>query len=201
LDDTEGALWTGDMIEQQRVSLAPAPEQVARSVLAIDPAVSAEEGSSETGMVAACRTHDGHLYILADYSGRMSPLDWARRASYAYKTLDCDRVVAEVNQGGDLVEANLRNICPDIPYMAVRAKVGKRLRAEPVAALYERGLVHHVGCFAELEDQMTGWLPGAASPDRLDALVYALTDLSDTRVYSGAAPVLSTRKSPHALFR
>jgi phage terminase large subunit-like protein len=179
LDEAEGALWSHDLIERSRVVEAP---QMLRAVVAIDPAVTANEDSDETGIVVVGVAGNGHLYVLADLSGRMSPLEWARAAVKAYQNFGCDRVVAEENNGGKLVEANLRTIWRDVPYRGVRASQGKRTRAEPIAALYEQGRVHHVGAFPKLEDQMCIWEPltGDKSPDRLDALVWGCSQLTFT---------------------
>jgi predicted phage terminase large subunit-like protein len=186
LDDVEGALWSRDMIDKPRIRPDAAgnvrlPEFV-RTVVAIDPAVTATETSDETGIVVAGMAENGHVYVLADVSGKMSPLDWARKSVKAYNDHRCDRIVAEENNGGKLVEANLRTILNEVPYKGVRASQGKRTRAEPIAALYEQGKVHHVGNFAKLEDQMCTWEPltGDKSPDRLDALVWAVTELAFT---------------------
>lgn len=176
LDDVEGALWTRAMLDQAHVDQVP---DMVRTVVAIDPAVTSGEESDLTGIVAAGIGHDGHVYVLADRSGRYSPLDWARRAIALYDETEGDRIVAEVNNGQDLVEANLRVVDPTVPYRKVNATKGKRLRAEPVAAMYEQGRVHHVAGLAELEDQMASWTPeSGGSPDRLDALVWAVTDLA-----------------------
>lgn len=176
LTDTPGALWTVGMIDDARVERAPAMQRV---VVAIDPAVTSGEDSDSTGIVAAGVGVDGHLYVLHDRTCRESPERWARRAVDLYDEVEGDRIVAEVNNGGDLVEAVLRTVDPSVPVRKVHASRGKRMRAEPVAALYEQGRVHHVGGLPELEDQMTTWTPDSAdSPDRLDALVWALTDLA-----------------------
>jgi predicted phage terminase large subunit-like protein len=184
LSDTPGALWTLDSIDRSRRERAP---DLVRVVVGIDPAVSTSEGSDETGIVVCGRDDRGHAYLLEDLSGRYDPAGWARAAIDAYHRHDADRIVAEVNQGGDMVENTLRTIDPNIPYTAVRASRGKFTRAEPVAALYEQGRVHHVGAFPELEDQMTGFVADLdrakfGSPDRVDALVWALTELLTQRV-------------------
>jgi phage terminase large subunit-like protein len=155
-----------------------APELV-RVVVAIDPAVSTSEYADETGIVVVGRGTDGLGYLLADLSGRYTPDGWARRAVDAFRAWEADRIVAEVNNGGDLVETTLRTVDPLIPYRAVHASRGKRTRAEPVAALYEQGRVHHVGPFPDLEDQLCAALPegGGGPDDRLDALVYGITEL------------------------
>lgn len=176
LEDAEGALWRREeMIEAHRVTAMP---ELVRVVVAIDPAVTAEEGSDETGIVVAGLGVDGQGYVLDDRSLRASPMAWANAAISAYHSRQADRVIGEVNQGGDLIEHTLRMVDANVSYRGVRATRGKLLRAEPVAALYEQGRVHHVGTFPDLEDQMCSWEPGMSkSPDRIDALVYALTEL------------------------
>ena len=177
LDDVEGALWNWSMIEAARVDKESMP-QMTRVVVAIDPAVTGGENSDETGIVVAGRLEDKY-YILDDVTLRASPDAWARRAVEAYHHWGADRIVAEVNNGGDLVEKVIRTVDRTVPYTAVRASRGKILRAEPVAALYEQGKVSHCGEFKELEDQMTSYTPiSKKSPDRLDALVWAITELS-----------------------
>jgi phage terminase large subunit-like protein len=191
LDDNPGALFRRDDIEKGRVREAP---PLLRIVVAIDPAVSSGESSSETGILVVGLGVDGHAYVLADLSGRFTPYEWAVKAVDAFHGHRADRIVAEKNQGGALVESNLRTVDPRIPYKGVTATRGKTVRAEPVAGLYEQGRVHHVGCFSKLEDQMCAWDPSAvvsksrresvlasaarsSSPDRMDALVWALTEL------------------------
>lgn len=175
LTDVEGALWTYDTVEAARVRQAP---ELTRVVVAIDPAVTSGEDSDETGIVVAGVGIDGAAYVLADLSGRFTPDAWANRALGALGQYQGDRIIAEVNNGGDLVERVLRTVDGSVPYRAVRASRGKQTRAEPVAALYEQGKVHHVGVFTELEEQLTTWTPDSGkSPDRLDALVWALTEL------------------------
>jgi predicted phage terminase large subunit-like protein len=154
-----------------------------RVVIAIDPAVSNNENSDETGIIVAGRADDGHAYILADYSLKASPDGWAREAIKAYHRHHADRVIAEVNNGGALVEATVRMVDPNVSYRAVHASRGKAVRAEPIAALYEQRRVHHVGTFPMLEDQMSAFTSdfdrGRAgySPDHVDALVWALSEL------------------------
>lgn len=180
LEDTPGALWKLSDIEATRVTEAPA---LRRIVVAIDPAVSNNENSDETGIIVAGRADDGHAYILADCSAKMSPDGWAREAVKAYHRWHADRIIAEVNNGGALVEATVRMVDPNVSYKAVHASRGKAVRAEPVAALYEQQRVHHVGQFPMLEDQMAAFTSdfdrGRAgySPDHVDALVWALTEL------------------------
>jgi phage terminase large subunit-like protein len=176
LDDVEGALWRRDRIDDLRVAAAP---DLVRIVVAIDPAVSSSEDADETGIVVAGKGIDGHGYLLADLSGRSSPDGWARQAVAAYQSWKADRIVAEVNNGGDLVEATIRTVDRAVPYMAIHASRGKRTRAEPIAALYEQGRIHHVGAYSALEDELCTALPegGSGPDDRLDALVWAFTEL------------------------
>ena len=179
LEDLPGALWKRSMIDSARVALVQVP-QLARVVVAIDPAVTATEDSDETGIGAVGLSFDGHLFVLEDASLRASPLEWARAACALLSRWKGDRVVAEVNNGGDLVEGNLRAYNPNVPFRAVHATRGKLVRAEPVAALYEQGRVHHVGSdLSALEDQLCSWVPnsGMKSPDRMDWLCWAITDL------------------------
>jgi len=178
LDDVPGALWTRQMVEQCHVSKAP---DMVRVVVAIDPAVTSGDEADETGIVAAGKGVDGHGYVLADGSCRMSPDGWGRRAVELYRAHKADRMIAEVNNGGDLVERVIRTVDAGIPYRAVRASRGKVTRAEPVAALYEQGRVFHVGTFDVLEDQLcafaTDGYMGSDSPDHADALVWAMHEL------------------------
>lgn len=176
LEDVQGALWRYGDIETTRQKHAP---PLTRIVVAIDPPVTAHKRSDACGIVVAGRDDDGHGYVLADVSlETASPDEWARHAIEAFDRYDADRVIAEVNQGGDLVETVLRTHRPRLPYSAVRASRGKYVRAEPVAALYEQHRIHHLGVFAALEDQLCQFVPGqGSSPDRLDALVWAFTDL------------------------
>jgi predicted phage terminase large subunit-like protein len=176
LDDVEGALWSRDRIDALRVTVHP---QLVRIVVAIDPAMTSTEDSDETGIVVAGKGIDGHGYLLDDLSGRSSPDGWARRAVEAYRTRAADRIVAEVNNGGEMVEATIRTVDPSVSFRAVRASRGKQTRAEPIAALYEQGRIHHVGAFGALEDQLCSALPdgGTGPDDRLDALVWAFTEL------------------------
>lgn len=176
LEDVPGALWTYGLIEQGRVDVAP---ELQRIVIAIDPAVTSHDDSDETGIIAAGLGIDGHGYILDDKSLRGSPDAWASVAIALYHALGADRVVAEVNNGGDMVESTLRIVDSNVSYTKLHASRGKIARAEPVSALYEQGRVHHVGPFPHLEDQMCLYVPGEAkkSPDRMDALVWALTEL------------------------
>lgn len=176
IEDVAGALWTWSMVEAARVSAAPALERV---VVAVDPPASHGPDADECGVIVAGRAADA-CYVLADWSAKgLSPHGWAARAVAAFHEFAADRLVVEANQGGDMVRAVIAGVDPSAPVRAVHATRGKRLRAEPVAALYERGLVRHVGAFSALEDQMTSFAgeAGEKSPDRLDALVWAVSDL------------------------
>lgn len=184
VDDVAGALWTWSMIEAARIAAAP---PLARVVIAVDPPATGGPEADECGLVAAGLGESGGArvaYVLADWSaGGLSPRQWAEKTVAAYHEFEADRIVVEVNQGGDMARAVIAQVDPAAPVSGVYATRGKRLRAEPVAALYEQGRVRHVGAFAALEDQMasyTGLSSGRASgksPDRLDALVWALTEL------------------------
>ncbi len=182
LEQVQGALWSRQLLDELRVKQAPS---LRRCVVAIDPSVSNSEDADEAGIIVAGVGHDGHGYVLEDASGRMSSNAWAAKAVALYEKWGCTKIVAESNNGGDMIEATLRQINPNLPIELVHAKHGKVLRAEPVAVgLYDRKIVHHVGGgFQELEDQMVGFTvefdkqSAGYSPDRVDALVYALTEL------------------------
>lgn len=184
VEEAEGALWTGAMLEASRVDKVP---DLDRIVVAIDPPVTGNAGSDECGIIVAGvrmqgAEQDWEAYVLADASVQgVGPTTWAKAAVHALEEWGADRLVAEVNQGGDLVEAVIRQIAPQVPFQKVHASRGKVVRAEPVAALYEQGRVHHARGLAALEDQMCamtlqGYV-GKGSPDRVDALVWALTEL------------------------
>lgn len=177
--DNPGALWHQEMIDTLRVLRAP---PLVRIITAVDPSVDDEGDKDEAGIVVAGLAMDGHIYVMDDLSLHASPDGWATEAVNKghHKHLG-DRIVAEINNGGALVEAVLRTVDPTIPYTAVHASRGKRTRAEPISALYEQGKVHHVGMFSDLEDELCNWDPliDAKSPNRLDALVWACTALVD----------------------
>ena len=177
LDDFEGALWSNAIIERDRVKQADVPE-LQRIIVAIDPAVSNTETSDETGIIVAGRGIDNRLYILEDASLKASPDGWMRKAINLFYEYNADKIIAEVNNGGDLVEKLLRTIDRNVPYKAVRASRGKLVRAEPISALYEQRKVSHIGVFAQLEQQLVTYTGEGKSPDRLDALVWGLTELS-----------------------
>lgn len=181
LDDVPGALWNRRMLEEAVAAWPETEPELQRCVVAIDPAVTSGEDSDETGIIVAGR-NGPKGYVLADYTCRMSPDGWARQAIEAYHQHEADRIVAEANQGGDMVKTVLRTVDPSVPVRLVHATRGKRVRAEPVAALYEQGRVSHAQVFPELEDQLVTWTPDSpTSPDRLDALVWALTELDLAR--------------------
>lgn len=176
LDDNPGALWKRVQIDELRVSKIP---NLVRIVVGVDPAVTSEATSDETGIIVAGLGSDGHGYVLDDKTILDTPAAWAKEVVAAYRKWKADRVIAETNNGGDLVESNIRTVDSDVSYRAVHASRGKAIRAEPIAALYEQGRVHHVGSLAKLEDELCDWDPTTSkkSPNRLDALVWALTEL------------------------
>lgn len=176
LEDIEGALWSRGVIDQCRVGQGQVPE-LTRVVVAIDPAVTSGDESDESGIVVVGHCGD-HGYVLGDYSFRGTPNEVMRRAIWVYRNHKADCIVAEVNNGGDYIGNTLRTLDPQIPYKTVHASRGKVIRAEPVSSLYEMGRMHHVGTLPELEDQLCSFVPGiGVSPDRMDALVWAVTEL------------------------
>jgi phage terminase large subunit-like protein len=179
LEDMEGALWTRAWIEEKRLEPKDMPP-LYRIVVAIDPAVTSNEDSDETGIVVAGATSEGHFYVLEDATLKATPDGWGRRAVQAFNDWSADKIIAETNNGGDMIIATIQQVDRLVPVKKVVASRGKQLRAEPISALYEQGRVHHVGMFSKLEDQMVTWTPESRqSPDRLDALVWALTELKD----------------------
>jgi phage terminase large subunit-like protein len=174
LDDNPNALWKREDIDKSRVLALP---QMKRIVVAVDPAVTSNEGSDETGIIVAGLGMDGDGYIIDDLTVKGTPQVWASAAIAGYYKHEADRIVAEDNQGGEMVEYTIHSIDPNVPYRGVHASRGKAVRAEPISALYEQGRVHHVGYFGNLEDQLCEWEQGMKSPDRLDSMVHALTDL------------------------
>ena len=185
LEENEGALWSLDTLDDCQIDRKDLPDMT-RVVVSVDPAVTSNAESDMTGIVVAGIDVNGKAYVLGDYTDRLTPQGWAAKAIELYHKFEADRIVAEVNQGGDLVKHTIHGEDETVPLKMVRASRGKYARAEPVSALYERGLVHHV---SETEDpeanlnelclQMTTWEPlgSIGSPDRLDALVWALTEL------------------------
>lgn len=204
LTDAPGALWTRDVekrADKGYIQYGAYPERevvdragetikepdLSRIVIAVDPAVSTGENAAETGIVACGASYDKRGFVLGDYSIRSSAEKWARAAIAAYRTHKADCIVAEANNGGDLVAATLRAIDPTVPVKLVYASRGKTIRAEPVAALYQQDRILHTRLFEELEDQMCSWEQGdRESPDRMDALVWGMTDLLVDTSDSGA---------------
>lgn len=182
VDDIDGALWKRKWIEDNRVREAP---ELKRIVVAIDPPGSSDatsEAPAEAGIIIAGLGTNNHGYILADYSLVGTPNEWSKAALKAYTIFNADCIVGEVNYGGEMVESVINSAAKEndmkyVPFKAVRATRGKQLRAEPISNCYQQNNVHHVGVFADLEDQQCNWIPGEKSPDRLDACVWALTDL------------------------
>ncbi len=179
IEDRDDALWRREEIERQRLDAAP---PMTRIVVAVDPPATSGASADACGIIACGLSETGLGHVLADASVRgLRPDAWGQRAVALYETLDADALVVEVNQGGEMVETILREIAPNLPVRPVRATRGKWLRAEPVAALYAQGRVRHVGTFPELEDELCDFGPdglsSGRSPDRLDALVWALTAL------------------------
>lgn len=173
--DVAGALWSHDVVDRHRVRVKP--EDLVRVVVAIDPSVTENARSDEAGIVGAGINADGHAFVFSDDSKKCHPSVWSALAVNRYKKEQADLIVAETNNGGDLVEMVLQANGVKVNFKKVHAARGKRVRAEPIAALYEKGLVHHVGEFPELESELTEWVPGEESPNRLDALVWCLTEL------------------------
>lgn len=203
IEEADGAIWTMAVIEQARMwdLLTPDDEDatvidghdigyLSRVVTAVDP----PGGATEAGIIIAGILNDcpckgpnqPHFAVLDDVSGKLSPNLWGGRAIDSHHKWSGDRIVGESNFGGDLIESNIRNIDPDVPYKNVRATRGKKIRAEPIFALYERGRVHHVGSFGALEGEMVQWVPSESewSPNRLDALVWAITELSTRKEWT-----------------
>jgi phage terminase large subunit-like protein len=188
LDEAEGALWKRAWLERDRILTPEQLPELDRLVVAIDPAVTSGEESAECGIVVAgAKYHPAPIpddfYVLADLSARLSPLAWAKRSIDAAERWRADRIVAEVNNGGDLVETTLRTLRQNIAYRTLHASRGKRARAEPVSALSEQHCLHMLGYFAELEDELCNWDPQVSteSPNRLDAMVWAVTELANHR--------------------
>jgi phage terminase large subunit-like protein len=186
LDDNPGALWQRKQIDATRIGTLPSLKRI---VIGVDPAVTSREDSDETGIIAVgigaapagSAVAGEHYFVFADASLIGTPDAWARAAVRLYHESKADRLIAETNNGGEMVELTIRTVDANVSYKAVTASRGKQVRAEPIAALYEQGRVHHVGSLPKLEDQMCDWDPLTSpfSPDRMDALVWALTELSD----------------------
>lgn len=180
LEDVEGALFKMGDIDRARVTQMELPEDLVQVIVAVDPAVTSDENSDLTGIVVVASDDRGHGYILADKTMKGTPEACMRAAVLAYHQFSADCVVAEVNNGADYIGTVLKHVDSFVPFRPVRASRGKEIRAEPVAALYEQGRIHHVGTMTELEEEMCEWIPGVSgkSPDRLDALVWGISGLN-----------------------
>jgi len=177
LEDNPDALWTRANIENNRVSMAPSLSTV---VVAVDPTTAQDGDGDAAGIIVAGIDFNKHAYVLKDCTVQGSPLDWAKAAVSAYHLYQANLIVAEKNQGGEMVRLTLQQVDKNVPVKLVHASRGKIVRAEPVSAKYEQNMVHHVGVFPQLEDQLCEWTPrDKTSPDRLDALVWAMTELLD----------------------
>lgn len=189
LGDLPGALWSLANLDAYRLTQAP---KMGRIVVAVDPAVTNTENSDEHGIIVAGKAEDKRGIVLEDASIQGSPMDWAKRAVSLYRSWNADCIVVEVNQGGDMVSHTIKTIDPNARIREVRASRGKHVRAEPVAALYEQGRVAHVGSFPALENQLTqmttAGYQGDGSPDRVDALVWAFTELFDDMIRPEVKP-------------
>ena len=176
LDDTPGALWQRKMIDDHRVTVLPPLTSI---VVGVDPSVSEEGSGAETGIVVVGKDAQGHGYVIADYTLRGSPDKWAKHAVHVFHVHGASKIIAEANNGGALVKSVLHTVDPNATVKLVHATKGKATRAEPVVARYEQGKVHHLNHMDELEDQMCTWVPnsGEDSPDRVDACVWALSEL------------------------
>jgi predicted phage terminase large subunit-like protein len=175
LDDVPGALWTRDLIERGRLIQAP---ELVRIIVAVDPSATSTESADECGIVVVGKGKDQHGYVLEDDSLRDTPHNWARAAVVAYHKHKADSIIAEGNNGGEMVAEVIRAVDPTVPVRIVHATQGKHTRAEPISTLYAQGVVHHVGAFEALEDQMASWNPDTdKSPDRMDALVWGISEL------------------------
>lgn len=189
IEEAEGALWTRQLIEDGRIGVDEMPiQRLGRTLVGIDP----PGGATEAGIVAAATIpncpcgapRQPHYAVLEDASGKLTPNGWARRSVDTLDEWDGDALVAEANFGGDMVESNLRNYDPNVRVLVMHASRGKRMRAEPIVGLYEQQRVHHIGAFPQLETEQTQWIPDESewSPNRLDALVWVLAELSGRKV-------------------
>jgi phage terminase large subunit-like protein len=173
------ALWQQNIIDDNRVYVIPNEEAISRIIISVDPAVTNNNSSDETGIMVMCRDANDHIYLLEDLSGKYQPTDWVAKIINSYHSYQADCVIAETNMGGDLVRDMLLSHDKSLSFKAVRATRGKYIRAEPVANLYKNGLIHHVGNdFNLLEQQLVSYTQNSKkSPDRLDALVWGVYDL------------------------
>jgi len=195
--DVEGALWDLATIEANRVT--EPPKDLATIYVAVDPATTSTDRSDETGIVTVGGDQTRNFWVLSDASIKATPDGWTRRAIAEYHDWNADCILVEGNQGGDAWRDMIHNLDPTVNVRKVNASVSKRLRAEPVAALYEQGRVHHVGMFQKLEDQMVTWTPydRKGSPDRIDALVWGIAEMDrSSKRPSPVVPFQETRRSP-----
>ena len=176
LSDNPNALWNRDLLEELRRSKEDLPA-LAKIVIAIDPATTSNEKSDETGIIVAGIDEHNQGYVLEDLSLKTKPNKWAEISVNAYEDFQADCIIAESNQGGDMVKSLIKTVNENVPVKLIHASRGKYTRAEPVSALYEQKRIYHIGSFPKLEDQLCNWVQGEDSPDRLDALVWALTEL------------------------
>jgi phage terminase large subunit-like protein/DNA-directed RNA polymerase subunit RPC12/RpoP len=180
LDDNEAALWRREWIDETRITDPKMVPDLIRIVVGVDPAVTDGESSAQTGIIVAGAANNGRGYVLGDFTLRASPMEAMQKIARVYHEFNADRVVAEVNQGGDYIGNLLKTVDPDIPYQTVRASRGKAIRAEPISSLYEQRRISHVGSFPYLEDSLCSWTPlDKESPDRLDSLVWSISALKD----------------------
>jgi phage terminase large subunit-like protein len=204
LGDIPGALWSPALIDDARISKDELPEDLERVFVAVDPAASSEEGADEHGIVvvAMARDKEGYArgYVLEDATCRGRPEEWARTAVRMYRKWSADRIIAEKNNGGEMVGSVIKSVDRSVPIKLVHASRGKVVRAEPISALYEQGRIHHVGQFDKLEDQMCTFSvdvvrnSSEGSPDRVDALVWGLTELFDKIAGRRSAPARGKTK-------
>jgi predicted phage terminase large subunit-like protein len=174
LSDNPEALFKRSDIDNNRIRQIP---ELTYVVIGVDPAATSKAGSDNTGIIAAGKSKDGHFYILDDCTCHLTPQGWGEAAITAYHKHEANVIIGETNQGGEMVQHTLKTIDPKIPFKAVHSSRGKSIRAEPVSALFEQNRVHFFGTFPELEDELCEWVPGADSPDRLDGMVFAITEL------------------------
>jgi len=187
LTDVEGALWNYEWIERNRISVLPVMKRI---VISIDIAITSNKVKSDkTGIVVCGLGLDNLGYIIADLTGCYTPDQWANKALWAYNNWKADKIIAEANQGGDLIEHTIRTVDKNVAFKKVHASKGKVTRAEPIAALYEQNKVKHYGIFEEMESQMTEWVPGEDSPDNMDAMVWGITELMVSDGFLGKAQV------------
>jgi len=179
VDEAPGALWTRKTIDDGRVIAGPAYDRI---VVAVDPSVTS--GGDDAGIMVCGKAGDNG-YVIADETVQGSPLVWAKAAVTAFHKYKADLIVAEKNQGGEMVELTIHQVNPDVPVKLVHASRGKQARAEPVSAKAEKGFIHHVGAFPALEDELCLWIPGDPSPNRLDAMVWGMTELILKNIVDG----------------